>query len=322
MSTALAPAVTDVNDRRCRRGARCAHADRYTITTGGAAACPCRCHAGGGIGAVCDLPTGCADTHTDTTEQERRRGALLEHADGLCPGDTSRLVVALANLPDEYARLHLLHLPSMAIEYRTDDITGGEALSAPIPMSEYVDGLARKLVYELRTWQEIVADIAGVPWDSQEADACRPGFQLQQACQLLGYRIEQWLTAGVHEYRARSVTDDPTHGHNPETTTRYGDDWWCHRDGLDAACDVLSLYGQVLHLTSGAASASRSDHIPGVPCSYCLSTTGLRRDHFSGVVRCRHCDNERTMAGHNEFVAAALKAHAEESTTAAELVAA
>jgi hypothetical protein len=182
-------------------------------------------------------------------------------------------------------------------------------------LSEHVDGLARKLVHELRSWAEIVADLAGVPWDTQEADACRPGFQLQQACQLLGYRLVQWLAAGPHEYRARSAGVDPTHGHDPDTTTRFRDDWWCRRDGLTAAVDVLSLYAQALYLTSGAAFASRADHMPGIPCSCCGSVGTLRKDYYSGVVRCSRsdCNNERSVPAHNEFVSAALAAYAAEA---------
>jgi hypothetical protein len=279
------PALSE--DRRCRRGERCLRSEKHT-----------------------------------RADEEITLGAQLDLADGLCPACTSRLAFALDDLPDQYVRLHLLHLPTMEIRYRLEDITGGEETGPPVLVSEHVDGLARKLDHELRTWAEIVADIAGVPWDSQEATASRPGFRVQQSCQLLGYRLTQWLAAGVQEYPARSTGEDPTRGHDPDTTTRYRGDWWCHRDGLAAACDVLSLYGQALYLASGGASASRSDHIPGVPCSYCSSTTGLRRDHFSGVVRCLHCDNTRSEAAHNEFVSAALAAYAAEAEAALDPVAA
>jgi hypothetical protein len=304
------PTPALLEDRRCRRGERCVRRDRHTTTT-----CGCRCHLGGAF-PTCDQPTGCGDTHTEASETVIYVGALLEEpAAGFCGGCVPKLELALSELPKLYVQLTLLHLPSMTVVYRLDDITGGEATGPPIPLNEYIEALTSKIEHEASTWAEVVADTAGVAWDSQVAGASRPGHRMQRACQLLGYRIAEWLRAGTHEYPARSVTADPLHGHDEDTTTRYGRDWWCHRDGPAAALDVLSLHAQAIRATGGAPA----DREP-VPCRYC-GERELRREHEACVVVCRSCGDRQSDDAYDEvrdqFFALALAMAADTDAVAA-----
>jgi ribosomal protein L37AE/L43A len=45
-----------------------------------------------------------------------------------------------------------------------------------------------------------------------------------------------------------------------------------------------------------------------VPCGYCSSRT-LRRDHHTGVVRCRTCGDTKTDDAYDAFLEAALAAY-------------
>jgi hypothetical protein len=259
------------SDRRCRRGERCTHRDRI-------------------------------DTGTDNDEPQFE-GALLEDPrDGFCPACTTKLELALTELPRLFVAVHLLHNPSLAVKYRTDDIVAGTDPASPVLVNDFADALTRLLDHELSTWAEVVADIADVPWDSQLAAASRSGHRLQQACDLLQYRVVQWLRAGEHEYPARSLTEDPTAGHDPDTTTRYGRDWWCHRDGPAAAILVLRLHHQALRVTGGAPS----DWVP-TPCGYCHQRK-LYREHHTLDVVCRACGDRKSYGAHEAFLEAALEA--------------
>lgn len=259
-------------DRRCRRGERCARRARV-------------------------------DTPTEPDGPVVFTGTLLaDPRDGFCPGCTGRLELALSEFPRLYASLNLLHLPSLAVRYRPDDITGGGLLHSPTLLNDHVADLALAAAHELDTWAERVADLAGVDWDSQLAARSRDGHRVQVACQLLGYRVVQWLRAGEHEYRARSAHEDPTRGHDPNTITAWAGDHWCRLDGPAAAIRFLDLHRQAVRLTGGAPS----DHVP-VPCGYC-GAMELRREHTACIVRCRACGSPQSDDAYEAVIAAALAA--------------
>jgi hypothetical protein len=285
-------------DRRCRRSERCVRRELLTHTS--TAECACSCH-GRGPHSACDDDGGCGHLHQDVTVT---LGVLLEDPRaGFCPACTGRLTLAFDELPTLYAQLNLLHLPSLAVRYRSDTITGATATGSPVLVDQVADALARLIDHELETWAEVVADLAGVPWDSQLAQRSRDGHRVQQAATLLSYRVVQLLAAGVHEYRARSLTDDPNHGHDPATTYEEFGDWWCSYDGPAAAGRILDLHHKAVRATGGGPA----DHIP-VPCGYCSSRT-LRRDHHTGVVRCRTCGDTKTDDAYDAFLEAALAAY-------------
>ena len=135
------------------------------------------------------------------------------------------------------------------------------------------------------------------------AAASRLGHRIQTGCQLLGYRIAQWLALGPQEYEARSLAERPEHGHHPDTVSFDAGRWWVLRDGPAAALTILDLHRRAIRFTGGGPA----DWMP-VPCGYCSSRT-LHRDHHTGVVRCRTCGDTKTDDAYDAFVAAALAAH-------------
>jgi ribosomal protein L37E len=231
-----------------------------------------------------------------------RSGQLLDDPTaGYCPADTTRLVLALDRLDALVDLLRLLHLPSLETRYRTDDTSRGAGAAPPILINEHADALTRLLDHEVSTNAELVAAAAGVPWDTQAAAALAPSTRIRQGCQLLGYRVEQWLRLPDNEYEARSLGTDPTDGHDPDTLDYLFGRWWVRRDGPAAANAILRLYQAAL----GATGGTPSDWVP-VPCRHCGRRT-LHRQHATGVVRCSSCGDTRTDDAHDAFVAAALQ---------------
>lgn len=249
--------------------------------------------------------SGCAHLHGEAVESHTFLGRLMDVADGLCPSCSGRLGLALDELPRLVAELSLASIPTMEVQYRTVDITSSAPLYPPIPIDEQADALIRLIDHEVTTWAELVADAAGLAWSSADAAASRWGHRIQASCQLLGYRRDQWLALPAHEYRARSLTVNPWSTAGEDDVTRYGDDYWCSRDGVDAAVLVLDLHHRASRFTGGGAA----DHIP-IPCGYCNNRT-LRRDHESGVVRCRTCGDTKTDDGYDTFLLSALNLHSQ-----------
>jgi ribosomal protein S27E len=300
---ALVRPDTDHDDRRCRRGAGCVRREKRTTLV--EAECPCSCH-GGGQWAACDATSddgGCGHLHT-TTEEVTLHGKLLDDpATGWCPPCISRLELALDELPALAELLDQLHEPTLEIRYRTDDCGGGGNPHPAIPLNEHSDALTRLIDHELATNAELVADAAGVDWDSQAAAAQRPASRIFDASRLLRYRIVQWLALPEQEYEARSLTADPRDGHDLDALDFVFGRWWVRRDGPAAAGEVLKLHRQALHFTGGAAS----DWVP-VPCGHC-GDRALYRQHTACTVRCRACGDTKSDDGHDAFLDAALAAH-------------
>lgn len=239
----------------------------------------------------------------DTTVRTGWEAAPVEPGDGLCVADTHRLLHTLGDLPRLVARLHVAHLPAMAVRYRSLDFTDG-AERIPIPLNEHADALARLLDHELQTWADAVADAAGMveagEWRPELWDRMRVGVRITQACELLHYRHAQWLAHGPLEHRGRSLADLPSHGLDdlPGVVDRY--DVWITRTGGQAAAVVLDLAERARRFTV----PDGTDWIP-VPCGGC-GARKLHRHHTDRVVRCHRCGRESTDDQHDAFLAAAL----------------
>lgn len=233
--------------------------------------------------------------------------ALLDDpADALCRGDVARLTAALGELPELVARLHALHLPSLAVKYRDMDISGGGELHPPIPLDVHADALIRLIDHEVSFWANVVAVRVGLTatgdWNTDLAGALPQGQRIQEGAQLLAFRVDTWLREGPREYEARSLGARRWDGHDEDTTTRRGAEVWCQRDGATAAVHLLDLHAKAQRATAGDAS----DWLP-TPCGHCGARTVFRR-HLLGHVRCRSCGDTKSDKGYDEFLNAALAA--------------
>lgn len=231
-------------------------------------------------------------------------GAPLDDpTQGLCAADSGRLRYTLGQLPELVARLHVAHLPNLAVRYRAMDITDGEE-RLPIPLNEHADALTRLLDHELRTWADAVADTAGLveagEWHPDLWDRMRVGVRVTQACELLHHRHTQWLAHGPIEYRARSLGAHRVDGLDEDAVTFNGRDAWITRTGGEAAAHLLGLANRARTL----AVPDGTDWIP-VPCRRCKARR-LHRHHRRRLVVCHGCGDERTDDAHDEFLAAAL----------------
>lgn len=289
-------------DRRCGRGPRCRRREQHTVHVPPAAVCPCSCH-GGGQFARCDVAEDGGCGHLHPADSVVQAGALLEDPGEVwCPSCVSGLALALDELPGLAVMLDQLHEPSLAQRYRDGGSTG--VPGSIVPLNEHADALLRLLDHELAANAELVADTAGVPWDSQRAAAQPPPARIQDAARLLGYRWDTWLQLPPNEYEARSLGADPRDGHDLDAIEHVFGRWWVRRDGPAAAAVILDLHRQAQWLTGGAAS----DWVP-VPCSHCHDRA-LYRQHAACTVRCRSCGHTMSDGGYDAFLDAALAATA------------
>lgn len=222
-----------------------------------------------------------------------RRGALLEHPGAVwCDGCRGRLSIALDELPGIFAGYTLARPPSASTRYDATKTSGGGHLDhSPVPLELRWDAAHRYVEHEAGVWADVVADTVGLV----EAGEWNGDPSLREACQLLGYRMDQWLPLPAIEYRARSIGDEPWRGHNPDTTTRDGRDWWCTRDAATAAAELVDLHrGLVRARAEYLTSTHRGEWTNHTCVRPACGSREVFYERSRSLYRCRSCGGTAT----------------------------
>lgn len=258
--------------------------------------------------ARCQAGKRCADgenVHDEAGNVEDRLGALIDSGH-LCVGCVRAAEQALRGLQDDILELSKLLQPSSARQaFRDPDMPPQTRTKkpAPLPFSENVYTLMELIDYESTLWAESVADHDDVDWDSYAAEHSRRGDRVGRSSALLGHRLATLIALPVQQHRAHSLSADPSDGHNPDTTTRYRGDYWCNREGWEAAVRFIDLHERAARYIGKRAL----DHIE-VPCPRC-DARRLYREHHNGRVMCRACETPMSDDDYDAFIEHALEAH-------------
>lgn len=266
-------ADTEVEPYRCRRGHRCAERAPVRDENGDPT--------GGWVGA--DLPT----------------------EDGLCPICISAVDSALIHL-----RGDIVELTGMI--GREPDGSTLEAtrisVSAPgpsLPIREGIEALRALIDHEVNSWATSVAREQGVTsWSTLAARRATIERRVDDAAKLLRHRLSGFLALGPTEHRARSLTARRSDGHDPDTCTRYGDDYWTTRTGLDGALLLLQLHERAWTLAGRSTRAERM-HLPCKTCSW----LELRHETGGSEVWCGHCGARTKWADYQLLREHTIEAH-------------
>jgi hypothetical protein len=81
-----------------------------------------------------------------------------------------------------------------------------------------------------------------LPINQFEVAHSRLGFRVKVSCMVLRANLPTLLALGPTEYRARSLGTNRAEGRPDELVTRYGDDCWTTRDGIEGALLLLQLH--------------------------------------------------------------------------------
>jgi hypothetical protein len=237
-------------------------------------------------------------TEDDTTF---RLGAVTDSP--LCETCVLAALVAIRNLADDMIELNERLIPSGATILRDPDMPSPvrSKKAAPLPFDEYVWTLMELIDYETTLWVESVADADGTDWDSTAAEHCRRQFRVESACHVLAERIQTLVNLPVQQHRAHSLTHDPSHGHNPDTTTRYRGDYWSNLEGWEAALRFIELH----RLAERHIGKRARNHIQ-VPCPGC-NEQRLEREHHNDRVICRGCELPMSDDDYDAFIEHALQ---------------
>lgn len=213
-------------------------------------------------------------------------GAELPTRDGLCGGCVSAVSGSLTHLPLDVVELTLMI--GRAPEATTLETTR-IALSAPgprIPVRENVAALRALIDHEVDCWSRAVAYDTGEAWTRPRRDLRRSriGYRVAAGCGFLRPRLSRLLQLGLVEHRARSATANRVDGHDEDTTTRYGDDYWTSRTGLEGALLLLDLHERAWAL----AGRSEREERMHLPCTTC-GQLALFHDPGGDEVWCVHC---------------------------------
>lgn len=241
---------------------------------------------------------GDSETHTDPeTGDKTTLGATL-YQRGLCTICVSRAdSVVATGLPLDMDDLDELLVPTGAQRLRDPDMPAQPHMrkAAPrLPLQEHPFALMELIVAETGFWAKSTADAAGVDWSVEAAARLPAREQVVQACQLLHYRIHEFVRLPTQRHPARSLKIRRAAGHDEDTTTRDTRDYWCHRDGPQGALVLVDLHRRAL----GIAGHLPSDRL-GTPCPRCHRP--LYREHHNNQVVCRYCDHRLSDTAYESF---------------------
>lgn len=212
-------------------------------------------------------------------------GAAIDEADGLCVRCTGLVEAALVALPMDVAEItkEIGKPLGGAQEEQTAHAKPGPTL----PIREDREALRALIDHETCAWARAVADTAGVRWSRYLEEHSRVGSRVGVACALLRYRLTTFLALGPYEYRARSLGVRRTDGHDEDVVTRYGDDYWTTRDGIEGALLLVRLHER--------AEAMARKHEAPMPvfarCPDCREFA-LRRYPGHSHATCQTCGHE------------------------------
>lgn len=245
----------------------------------------------------------CCDAETVQTDDGDtfRLGAVTNTP--LCETCTLTATIKIRELPDIMIDLQNRLLPSGAIVLRDPDMPSPvrSKKAAPLPFDEYTYTIMELIDYETTLWVESVADAEDLDWDSAAAEHSRRQFRVESACKLLADRIQTLINLPTQQHRAHSLTHDPSHGHNPDTTTRYRGDYWSNQEGWEAALRFVDLHSRAeRHIGKKARNRIQ------IPCPGC-NEQGLEREHHNDRIICRQCDLRMSDDDYDAFIEHALQ---------------
>jgi ribosomal protein S14 len=212
-------------------------------------------------------------------------GAQLSSVDGLCGVCEDQVKNALLHLPGDVAELSaLVGKPlSQALTERVSSNGPGPTL----PLREHLFALSELIDHETSSWAASLAHEIDLEWSTLSAHRSRIGHRVKLACGILRTWLPAFLELGPTEHRARSLGVRRTDGHDEEVATRYGDDYFITRDGLQGAIVLLDLHEKAWRVAQRHTSAV---HV-AFPCRRC-GHKALYRELGKGDAQCRHCFHE------------------------------
>lgn len=230
-----------------------------------------------------------------------RLGALTNGP--LCDDCTLTATIAIRELPDILIDLQNRLQPSGAIVLHDPDMPSPvrSKKAVPLPFDEYTYTIMELIDYETTLWVESVADADNIQWDTHTSEHTRRQFRVELACELLADRIQTLINLPTQQHRAHSLTHDPSHGHNPDTTTRYRGDYWSNQEGWEAALRFIDLHNRAEnHIGKRARNKIQ------IPCPGC-NEQRLEREHHNDRVICRTCDLRMSDDDYDSFIEHGLK---------------
>lgn len=211
-------------------------------------------------------------------------GAGLPTVDGLCPICISAVDSALIHLPGDVVELTDLIGRDPAGSLLETVRVSVRPPEPGLPILEHVEALRALIVHEADSWATSVAREEGVAWSTLAARRATIERRTEDAAKLLRHRLSAFLALGPVEHRARSLTTRRGDGHDPDIATRYNDDYWIVRTGLDGALVLLGLHERAWTLADRSDRAERM-HLPCKSCGW----PELRHEPGGSDVWCAHC---------------------------------
>jgi hypothetical protein len=212
-------------------------------------------------------------------------GAVTEDADGLCVRCVGQVEAALIALPMDVAEI--TKEIGKPLGGAKEEQTAHPKPGPTLPIQEDREALRALIDHEACAWARAVAFAAGVPWSRYSEEHSRLGSRVEVACALLRYRLTTFLSLGPYEYRARSLGVRRTDGHDEEVVTRFGDDYWTTRDGVEGALLLVRLHER-------AETMARQHAAPMPVFARCPSCRefGLRRTPGEEHATCQTCGHQ------------------------------
>lgn len=210
-------------------------------------------------------------------------GCWIDDAQGLCEIDVDKVKDALERLPGDVVELTALLAKPLTYELG-DVVSTGKGPRPTIPIREHLHALRDLIVFEAFSWARSVVQDQGEDLSTLEAHHSRIGYRTDVSCMILRRYLPVLLNLGPVEHRARSLSIRRTDGHDEDVATRYGDDYWTTRIGLDGALVLLDL-----HEKAWKIAQRHTTPVPVfVPCPRC-SFLALKREVGSGTAECSWC---------------------------------
>ncbi len=237
----------------------------------------------------------CADRERLTDDDGKHLGwdGLVLYQPGLCAADWRNVKSAIQHLPGDIDELSELLVPSGEQRYRDPDMPAQPRIKlySPVPLDLNALTLQEWIDSEVTMWATATARVVDLPptrWSPLNASRMRQNVRVIRACFLLIQYLDEFLALPVTETPARSRTARRADGHDPDTTTVMGDEYWANRDGITAGLTLLELHRQA----EAMASRQAADRLP-LPCPTCRRPA-LIRLHSNGKVECKACGERIT----------------------------
>jgi hypothetical protein len=167
-------------------------------------------------------------------------GADIDSVDGLCPRCVGEVDDALIHLPLDVAELTKDLGRPLSIGEQ-ENLAHAKPGSSP-PIRVELEALRALIVHETVSWAVAVGRDLDLPINQFEVAHSRLGFRVKVSCMVLRANLPTLLALGPTEYRARSLGTNRAEGRPDELVTRYGDDCWTTRDGIEGALLLLQLH--------------------------------------------------------------------------------